>query len=117
MRGVKRSGWAHPRARNLQKHLDARLRAAADIALDDESTDEFLSVQEAPRAFVEHNLFGADFDPFLVRAAQTNVLMASNGQSVVRVLRRKDKTLDDDLPRIAEAYRTFLAQQRDSNNP
>ena len=62
------------------KHLDAKLRAASNIALDDESTDEFLSVQEELRAFVEHNLFGADFDPFLVRAAQMNVLMASNGQ-------------------------------------
>jgi len=65
------------------KHLDAKLRAASNIALDDESTDEFLSVQEALRAFVEHNLFGADFDPFLVRAAQMNVLMASNGQARV----------------------------------
>ncbi len=65
------------------KHLDAKLRAASNIALDDESTDEFLSVQEELRAFVEHNLFGADFDPFLVRAAQMNVLMASNGQARV----------------------------------
>jgi type I restriction enzyme M protein len=65
------------------KHLDAKLRAASDIALDDESTDEFLTVHEELRAFVEHNLFGADFDPFLVRAAQMNVLMASNGQASV----------------------------------
>jgi type I restriction enzyme M protein len=65
------------------KHLDAKLPSASDIALDDESTAEFLSVQEALRAFVEHNLFGADFDPFLVRAAQMNVLMASNGQARV----------------------------------
>ncbi len=65
------------------KHLDAKLREASNIAMDDESTDEFLSVQEALRAFVEHNLFGADFDPFLVRAAQMNVLMASNGQARV----------------------------------
>ena len=65
------------------KHLDAKLRAAANIALGDESTDEFLSVQEELRGFVEHNLFGADFDPFLVRAAQMNVLMASNGQARV----------------------------------
>lgn len=63
------------------KHLDAKLRKASNIALDDESTDEFLSVQEELRAFVEHHLFGADFDPFLVRAAQMNVLMASNGQA------------------------------------
>lgn len=65
------------------KHLDLKLRAAAGIAQADESTDEFLSVQEGLRAFVEHKLFGADFDPFLVRAAQMNVLMASNGQARV----------------------------------
>jgi len=68
---------------SILKHLDAKLRMAADIALDDESTDEFLSVQDALRSFVEHDLFGADFDPFLVRAAQMNVLMASNGQARV----------------------------------
>jgi type I restriction enzyme M protein len=65
------------------KHLDAKLHTAGGIALGDESTAEFLSVQEELRAFVEHNLFGADFDPFLVRAAQMNVLMASNGQARV----------------------------------
>jgi len=32
------------------------------------------------------------------------------GQSVVRMLRRREKTLDDDLPRIAEAYRVFRAE-------
>jgi type I restriction enzyme M protein len=32
------------------------------------------------------------------------------GQSVVRVLRRKEKTIDDDLPRIAAAYRAFRAE-------
>ncbi len=60
------------------KHLDSKLHDS-----DDESTAEFLSVQEELRAFVEHNLFAADFDPFLVRAAQMNVLMASNGQAHV----------------------------------
>lgn len=30
-----------------------------------------------------------------------------NGKTVERVLRRKEKTLDDDLPRIADAYRAF----------
>jgi type I restriction enzyme M protein len=65
------------------KHLDAKLHETAGSDPEDESTDEFLSVQEALRAFVEHKLFGADFDPFLVRAAQMNVLMASNGQARV----------------------------------
>ena len=63
------------------KHLDTKLRTAADIALDDESTEEFLSVQERLASFVKQNLFGADFDPFLVRAAQMNAVMASNGEA------------------------------------
>ena len=35
-----------------------------------------------------------------------------NGQSVVRVLRRKEKAVDDDLPRIAEAYQAFRKKNR-----
>ena len=31
--------------------------------------------------FVKKNLFGADFDPFLVRAAQMNAVMASNAEA------------------------------------
>jgi type I restriction enzyme M protein len=87
------------------KHLDAKLRKAADIGLDDESTAEFLSVQEELRAFVEHRLFGADFDPFLVRAAQMNVLMASNGQA--RVFNMNSLEFPHSyLPGNVEAYGT-----------
>jgi type I restriction enzyme M protein len=62
------------------KHIDKQLHEAAQIESGEESTDDFLSLQDQLIDFVEHNLFGADFDPFLVRAAQMNVLMASNGQ-------------------------------------
>lgn len=62
------------------KHIDHHIRKEKHIELDNESTDEFLSVRERLMEFAEHRLFGADFDPFLVRAAQMNVLMASNGQ-------------------------------------
>ena len=65
------------------KHLDRRFHERAKIEPGEESTDEFLSMQDRLIDFVEHNLFGADFDPFLVRAAQMNVLMASNGQARV----------------------------------
>lgn len=34
------------------------------------------------------------------------------GQSVLRTLRRKEKTLDDDLPPIAVFYRAFRAQSK-----
>ena len=62
------------------KHIDRQLHEAAQVPAGEESTDDFISLQDQLIDFVEHNLFGADFDPFLVRAAQMNVLMASNGQ-------------------------------------
>jgi type I restriction enzyme M protein len=65
------------------KHIDRRLHHEANVPSGEESTDEFLSIQDRLVDFVEHNLFGADFDPFLVRAAQMNILMASNGQARV----------------------------------
>lgn len=34
------------------------------------------------------------------------------GRSILRVLKRKEKTVDDDLPVIAEAYKAFLEQHR-----
>lgn len=65
------------------KHVDHLLHAKDHVSSDDESTEEFLSIQEQLIHFAEHQLFGADFDPFLVRAAQMNILMASNGQAQV----------------------------------
>ena len=65
------------------KHIDKGLHELANVEAGEESTDDFLSIQDRLTHYVEHNLFGADFDPFLVRAAQMNVLMASNGQASV----------------------------------
>lgn len=65
------------------KHIDRRLHADAHVDSGTESTDDFLSIQDRLLYYVEHNVFGADFDPFLVRAAQMNVLMGSNGQARV----------------------------------
>lgn len=44
----------------------------------DENTEEFVSIRDRLSNFAAHKLFGADFDPFLVRAAQMNVMMAGN---------------------------------------
>ena len=44
------------------------------------STEEFLAIQDRLAHYAETNLFGADFDPFLVRAAQMNVVMAGNAE-------------------------------------
>jgi type I restriction enzyme M protein len=62
-------------------HLNRRFMAEANVTAGAESTDEFLSIQERLGAFVTKNLFGADFDPFLVRAAQMNAVMASNAEA------------------------------------
>jgi type I restriction enzyme M protein len=62
-------------------HLNKVFHAEAEVAIGAESTDEFLSIQDRLGAFVSRNLFGGDFDQFLVRAAQMNVVMASNAEA------------------------------------
>lgn len=60
---------------NKQFHEEQRVPAGV------ESTEEFHSIQARLAEFVKKGLFGADFDPFLVRAAQMNVVMASNAEA------------------------------------
>lgn len=62
-------------------HLNKRFHAEARVAVGEESTTEFLSIQDRLGAFVANNLFGAAFDPFLVRAAQMNIVMASKAEA------------------------------------
>lgn len=62
-------------------HLAHKFQAEKGIEPGAESTQEFLSVQERLGEFVKKNLFGADFDQFLVRAAQMNAVMASNAEA------------------------------------
>ena len=84
------------------KHVDRILHAKAHVSSGDESTEEFLSIQEQLIHFAEHQLFGADFDPFLVRAAQMNILMASNGQAQVFHMNSLEFPAGD-RPGVAEA--------------
>lgn len=62
-------------------HLAHMFQAEKGIEPGGESTQEFISIQERLGEFVKKNLFGADFDPFLVRAAQMNAVMASNAEA------------------------------------
>jgi type I restriction enzyme M protein len=62
-------------------HLAHRFQEEKGIEPGAESTQEFISIQERLGEFVKKNLFGADFDPFLVRAAQMNAVMASNAEA------------------------------------
>lgn len=63
------------------KHLDKKFHAEEQLEAGEESTDEFLSLRDRLIAYANNNMFGADFDPFLVRAAQMNIVMASNAEA------------------------------------
>jgi len=59
-------------------HLAHKFQAEKGIEPGAESTQELISIQVRLGEFVKKNLFGADFDPFLVRATMMNLTMASN---------------------------------------
>lgn len=65
------------------KYINERLHEEKGIELGDESTDEFLEIRDRLARYSRNNLFGADFDPFLARAAQMNVVMTSGGEARV----------------------------------
>lgn len=59
-------------------YLNKAFHAEKQIKSGEENTEEFVSIRERLSKFSSKNLFGADFDPFLVKAAQMNVMMAGN---------------------------------------
>ncbi len=61
-------------------HMLNQFRTEAGVDPATASTAEFLTVQERLRAFAENQLYGADFDPFLVKATQMNLVMAANAR-------------------------------------
>ncbi|MEB3175585.1 MAG: N-6 DNA methylase [Cyanobacteriota bacterium] len=61
-------------------HLLERFKDEADLGQGDESTATFLAVNDRLRKFASEQVFGADFDPFLIRATQMNMVMAGDGR-------------------------------------
>jgi type I restriction enzyme M protein len=61
--------------RETLKHLLAGWKQEEGTADEPDTTEDLFSHQERLRRFARNNLFGADFDPFLVRATSMNVLM------------------------------------------
>jgi len=59
-------------------YLNRSFHEEQRVAIGDENTEEFISIRDRLSRYASTNLFGADFDPFLVRAAQMNVMMAGN---------------------------------------
>jgi type I restriction enzyme M protein len=60
------------------KHLLDSLKREEGTIGEPDSTEDLRTHQERLRKFARKNLFGADFDPFLVRATSMNILMTAN---------------------------------------
>ncbi|HSP14487.1 MAG TPA: N-6 DNA methylase [Thermoanaerobaculia bacterium] len=61
-------------------HMMNRFRDEADIRANAETSEEFESLHVRLRKFASNQLFGCDFDPFLIRASQMNMVMAGDGK-------------------------------------
>lgn len=61
-------------------HMMNRFREAAKVSAGAETSEEFESLHTRLRKFAKNQLFGCDFDPFLVRASQMNMVMAGDGK-------------------------------------
>ena len=61
-------------------HIVNRFRDEARIKVGAESTEEFESLHDRLRDYASKQVFGCDFDPFLIRASQMNMVMAGDGK-------------------------------------
>ena len=59
-------------------YLNKAFHSEKNVNVGDENTEEFISLRDRLSNFAANKLYGSDFDPFLVRAAQMNVMMAGN---------------------------------------
>ena len=59
-------------------HLLRTMKAVEGTAGRPDATEDFRSHQQRLEAYAKKNLFGADFDPFLVRATSMQILLAAN---------------------------------------
>lgn len=62
-------------------HMLKKFRQEQKTQAATENTNEFLTVHERLREYAAANVFGADFDPFLIRAAQMNMVLAGDGRA------------------------------------
>ncbi len=61
-------------------HLMAKFRRETHVSSYFETTEEFESLNQRLRHFASNHVFGCDFDPFLIRASQMNMVMAGDGR-------------------------------------
>ena len=61
-------------------HRMDRFREDERISAETETSEEFESLNKRLRRYASKQLFGCDFDPFLIRASQMNMVMAGDGK-------------------------------------
>ena len=57
-----------------------KFREEQDTKPGQENTTDFLSIHERLKEYASTMIFGSDFDPFLIRASQMNMVMAGDGR-------------------------------------
>jgi type I restriction enzyme M protein len=57
-----------------------KFREEDNITAQEENSEQFGQHQQRLREYAEHKVFGCDFDPFLIRASQMNMVMAGDGR-------------------------------------
>jgi type I restriction enzyme M protein len=61
-------------------YMMKKFREQAKVRPEIESTEEFESLHDRLRCFASKQVYGCDFDPFLIRATQMNMVMAGDGK-------------------------------------
>ena len=61
-------------------HRIDKLREEERISAETETSEEFESLNRRLRRYAAKQVFGCDFDPFLIRASQMNMVMAGDGK-------------------------------------
>ena len=61
-------------------HRMERFREKERISAATETSEEFESLNQRLRRYASAQIFGCDFDPFLIRASQMNMVMAGDGK-------------------------------------
>lgn len=61
-------------------YMIKKFRDEKNIKPGQENTEEFFNVHQRLKEYAVKMVFGADFDPFLIRASQMNMVMAGDGR-------------------------------------
>lgn len=83
-------------------HMLKQFREEENLQAGKESTTEFLNVHERLKEYAASDVYGADFDPFLIRAAQMNMVLAGDGRGHIYNINSLEFPLGH-LPDLASA--------------